>query len=196
MAGTQPASKGSSPRPRHRSFLLSLKDPLTGILLAIIAILLGYIFNNYFYTRGLEFRVLEEEGQIGTLNREKAALEKDLDNLGADDATCKRDIQLYERRLGIRPRQEGVSGPAPLGITISITRVPPKGQGPDSSGLIEGKVDGLNRPETYKVVLYSHTDRWYIQPYASQPLIDIGRNGHWQTVSIGAIPRIILGGSS
>ena len=64
-------------------------------------------------------------------------------------------------------------------IAIEITLVPPSGAGPDSSGNIEGRVTGAHPPEQYKVVLYAHTDRWYVQPLESPPFTDVDPSGKW-----------------
>src|SRR5262245_36650202 len=62
---------------------------------------------------------------------------------------------------------------------VEFTRVPAQGQGSDSRGDISGRVSGLDAPQNYKVVLYCHTDRWYVQPEAASPLTDIAKDGTW-----------------
>ncbi len=67
----------------------------------------------------------------------------------------------------------------PQEVTIEFTRVPQSGSGSGSRGDIEGSVLGLNEPRQYKVVLYAHTDWWYVQPLVSDPYTDIGSDGKW-----------------
>ncbi len=62
---------------------------------------------------------------------------------------------------------------------LEFTGVPPCGAGSDSQGNISGRVDGLEDPETYKVVVYAHTDRWYVQPLESDPFTKIDSEGNW-----------------
>jgi len=59
--------------------------------------------------------------------------------------------------------------------------VPVRSERSDSVGIMEGRVDGLQKPEDYKVVIYTWTDRWYVQPYIEQPLTDIDDTGRWRT---------------
>jgi hypothetical protein len=65
--------------------------------------------------------------------------------------------------------------------TITITEIPPAGAGPDSQGNISGTIKGVEKPETFKIVLYAHTDWWYVQPLADSPYTDIGTDGHWSS---------------
>lgn len=69
---------------------------------------------------------------------------------------------------------------------IEITTIPPAGAGPVKQELIAGRVNIAN-PGNYRVCIYSHTDRWYVQPYVAAPFTDISTSdGRWQT-------RIYLG---
>ena len=43
---------------------------------------------------------------------------------------------------------------------------------------INGKVANLDSPENYKVLIYVHTDKWYIHPYADQD-----EDGSWAGIS-------------
>ena len=63
--------------------------------------------------------------------------------------------------------------------TITFTEVPEAGQGSASQGNIAGKVANLHRPEQYKIVLYAHADKWYVQPEVDNPFTDIGPDGTW-----------------
>ena len=64
--------------------------------------------------------------------------------------------------------------------TIAITLVPPSGPGGDQPVCpIQGKVIGVDHPEQYRVILYTMTDLWYVQPYVDHPLTSIRANGEW-----------------
>jgi hypothetical protein len=63
---------------------------------------------------------------------------------------------------------------------IRITTVPPKGGGPDSLDTIAGTVSGV-KTESYKVIIFAHTDRWYVQPYIDAPDTSIGSDGKWES---------------
>ena len=64
-------------------------------------------------------------------------------------------------------------------VTVKFTEVPASGAGPQSQGDIAGTVTGLKKAETYKVVIYAHTDAWYVQPLADDPYTGISPNGVW-----------------
>ena len=64
-------------------------------------------------------------------------------------------------------------------ISIEITHAPPSGEGPESRGDIAGTVQGLEKPEEYRVVIYAHTDWWYVQPEAIDPYTSIESDGTW-----------------
>jgi hypothetical protein len=72
-----------------------------------------------------------------------------------------------------------VSIAAERSVNIELTQVPGVGEGVDSRGDISGRINGLNRPQDYKVVIYVHTDQWYVQPLADTPYTDISTNGRW-----------------
>lgn len=64
---------------------------------------------------------------------------------------------------------------------IEITTLPRAGGGPTDQELIAGRVTVTN-PGSYRISIYSHTDRWYVQPYTAAPLTDINSSdGRWQT---------------
>ncbi len=67
--------------------------------------------------------------------------------------------------------------------TIVIIVVPSRGSGGDSRGVIAGRVVGLSDPMKYRVALYAHTDRWYVQPTSEEPLILIGNDGSWESTT-------------
>lgn len=62
---------------------------------------------------------------------------------------------------------------------IEFTNVPPCGAGANSRGDISGRIYGVKAPNKYKVVLYAHTDRWYVQPLISHPFTKIDNKGNW-----------------
>lgn len=62
---------------------------------------------------------------------------------------------------------------------VEFTQVPKAGAGSDSQGNIAGVVKGIAKPEQYKVVLYAHTDWWYVQPQTIEPLTDVASDGSW-----------------
>ena len=64
-------------------------------------------------------------------------------------------------------------------ITMDFTKVPGSGEGPDSRGDIGGRVQGLDRPDGYKVVIYAHTDAWYVQPLGTDSGTAIAADGRW-----------------
>jgi hypothetical protein len=65
------------------------------------------------------------------------------------------------------------------GVKVEFSHVPSAGMGSDSRGNIDGNVLGLKSPEEYKIVLYAHTDQWYVQPLVKDPYTDLDSNGHW-----------------
>ena len=77
----------------------------------------------------------------------------------------------------IEPKPEIPSPDAP---TIRITVVPaydPMGGG-EPLAKIEGKISGLGSGN-FRVVLYSWTDKWYIQPTQANPFTKIEQDGRW-----------------
>lgn len=71
------------------------------------------------------------------------------------------------------------TAPAKLPIVIDFTAIPKGGEGSSSRGDIAGRVTGIDSPEKYKIVLYAHTDKWYVQPLTSDPMTDITPDGAW-----------------
>ena len=64
---------------------------------------------------------------------------------------------------------------------IEVTTIPPAGGGPGRQELIAGRVN-IADPGKYRLCIFSHTDRWYVQPYVAAPFSDIDpKNGRWQT---------------
>lgn len=62
--------------------------------------------------------------------------------------------------------------------SIQITDVPSKGAGPEAMERIAGTVSGVNVKEC-KVVIFTHTDKWYVQPYIDSPDTPIRDDGTW-----------------
>jgi hypothetical protein len=63
---------------------------------------------------------------------------------------------------------------------IQITEVPFKGAGPDELQRIGGTISGVKSTEC-KVVVFAHTDTWYVQPYIESSDTEIDENGTWRT---------------
>ena len=84
---------------------------------------------------------------------------------------------------GIEPVLEGpqelsVSGSGSIEIT-KLPRYDPTG-GPDTRGDIAGVVRGIHDPKQYRVILYSKTDFWYIQPLLGF-IHEINSDGTWSS---------------
>jgi len=81
---------------------------------------------------------------------------------------------------------------------IRITTAPrydPQG-GSNSSGQIEGRVVGV-AAQDFRVVIFSRTDYWYVQPEESNPYTPISKDGHWRaTIRIGTRYAALLVRSS
>lgn len=69
---------------------------------------------------------------------------------------------------------------ASLKPRITITRVPPKGGGPDIMETIAGTAGGVDLKQV-RVVLFARTNTWYVQPYAASPYTPVGDDGKWET---------------
>ncbi len=70
----------------------------------------------------------------------------------------------------------------PSAPTISFTRVPSAGGGPDQMEPIAGIVSGVNVKECdCKIVLFALTNVWWVQPYADAPFTDIKKDGQFET---------------
>jgi hypothetical protein len=63
--------------------------------------------------------------------------------------------------------------------TISITEVPSKGAGETEVQTIAGTVGGVKINEC-KVVIFAHTDVWYVQPYIASPDTSINEDNTWR----------------
>lgn len=63
-------------------------------------------------------------------------------------------------------------------------------EGIDTNRAITGQVTGLPADEAknYKVVVYTHTDQWYLHPYGGQgegkSWVSIGPQGNWEIATV------------
>jgi hypothetical protein len=62
---------------------------------------------------------------------------------------------------------------------IEFTLIPPTGEGSSSRGTIGGKLCGFKDPSNLMVVIYAHTDAWYVQPLILSPLTAVNEDGTW-----------------
>jgi len=69
--------------------------------------------------------------------------------------------------------------PSSQEVKVTFYHVPPAGMGSDSRGNIDGGVIGLKSPGEYKVVLYAHTDQWYVQPLDNAYYTALDTEGKW-----------------
>jgi hypothetical protein len=71
--------------------------------------------------------------------------------------------------------------PSQQAVSIIISAVPPTGSGsPTVTHPIAGKARAANISSCH-VVIFAHSDTWYVQPTADRPLTDIGDDGTWNT---------------
>jgi hypothetical protein len=72
------------------------------------------------------------------------------------------------------------TGCLPKGMkpSIQITDIPRKGAGPDETERIAGTVTGVSDQEC-KVVIFAHTNTWYVQPYIDSSDTPIGKDCKW-----------------
>jgi hypothetical protein len=63
---------------------------------------------------------------------------------------------------------------------IQITDIPSKGAGPDAVQTIAGRVSGVKATDC-KVVIFAHTDTWYVQPYIGSSDTAINEDGTWRS---------------
>lgn len=77
-------------------------------------------------------------------------------------------------------KEDGKPGQPSSKDLIEITTVPPPGGGPGRRELIAGLV-AIENPTRYRIVIFSHTDLWYVQPFVAAPFTDTDSKGKWQT---------------
>jgi len=87
--------------------------------------------------------------------------------------------------------------PPPVPLAIKIIIVPPADPGgPNSSGEIAGKIEGLDGQQSvtnYAVVVYAKTTSWYVEPETDNSLTEIGLNGEWSNkIHLGWRYAVIL----
>jgi len=83
---------------------------------------------------------------------------------------------------------------SPQGIKITISEFPPYNPvgGPDSTGHIAGRVEG-SASEEYSIVIFSYTDRWYVQPSTEKPRTAVDANGNWSAeIKTGSKYAVLL----
>ena len=78
------------------------------------------------------------------------------------------------------PSSTATASPSPALASITLTKTPPSGSGSNTSGAIAGSVSGVNREEVY-VVLYAHTNVWYVQPLIASPYTAIDSKNQFST---------------
>lgn len=116
------------------------------------------------------YRIAAEEGFLKNVT---------MDNVDYESALSEQ-VRLLEEMFGIKPY-----GPANIvhanEHSITIMEAPTFGTGPASKGLIRGIVKGLdvNDLDNYRVVIYSRTHRFYVQPFQDAPYTAIHKNGNW-----------------
>ena len=77
-------------------------------------------------------------------------------------------------RLADKASEPGSTKPS-----IEITLVPPRGAGEGRMERIGGSVRGVDTRKC-KVVIFAHTDVWYVQPYRADPDTPVGEDGRWE----------------
>ena len=114
-------------------------------------------------------------GEIQALRSEIKQLRSEIGDLRTDIAALVNKLQQQPPTSGTTGKQKDVDEE----VKIIFTEIPPKGEGANSRGDIAGKVVGEKTPQNYKIVLYAHTDRWYVQPLENAPFTNIQNDGTW-----------------
>jgi hypothetical protein len=86
-------------------------------------------------------------------------------------------LHIVESSASVQPVQPPQPSPT---VSVSINEIPRYDAfgGPIETSRIAGEVRGARAPE-YRVILYSFTDHWYIQPEVAHPYTLIDANGRW-----------------
>lgn len=64
--------------------------------------------------------------------------------------------------------------------SIKITLVPRRGTGGgDDMGTIGGTASGVDFNKS-RVIIFAHTDQWYVEPYVNSPYTSIAEDGKWE----------------
>lgn len=155
-----------------RSLIGSKRFPYISVAtwIAIVAILIGVIVTQYSQNRGLTIELVRRDAEIFRFSWQREVQNAEIQRLRALLQGTSRDVDTVSA--------DGNSA-SPLTVTITISSLPRPG--PDGRGRIAGSVAGLNDPQRMKLVLYSLTDHWYIQPFTSQPFTDIDGEGNWES---------------
>jgi hypothetical protein len=76
----------------------------------------------------------------------------------------------------------GYQPPAIGAPKITIIEIPPYDPvgGPDSSANIAGVASGVDFQDV-RVVIYSFTDKWYVEPSEAEPFTSVGSSGRWSS---------------
>jgi hypothetical protein len=134
-------------------------------------------------TCALVFRYIYKE-RLDAKTDKIQELERQVDQSNSALKECVSQLEKDRRKpIGDGPV---VNGPTPTPTptpaptpSIRITVVPPVDPGGSKSSVhIEGSVSGLNG---YRVVLYSYTNRWYVEPYIDAPFTGVNPDGGWST---------------
>src|SRR5215469_2798324 len=82
--------------------------------------------------------------------------------------------------------------PSSTGPSIEFTQVPHAGAGgPDRTEYIGGKVTGANPGQ--KIVVYSQSEVWWVQPTVEHPLTEIQPNSTWKNIAhLGTVYAALL----
>lgn len=116
-----------------------------------------------------------------------AALLKEIRQLRAEMVELQTGISKLRSELAGKPSQAHGEAQTtetslhPKKVRIEFTEVAPRGEGPESQGNIAGRVVGLTDPGKYRLVIYAHTDWWYVQPLISSPFTSLAEDGKWST---------------
>jgi hypothetical protein len=71
--------------------------------------------------------------------------------------------------------------PAPKVAIITVPPYDPVG-GPDKTAPIAGTVTAMGDCSDCRIVIFAHTDLWYVQPFVSSPYTTI-EGGRWHTIT-------------
>lgn len=98
---------------------------------------------------------------------------------------CSEEVPVYVSGPVSAPSNEVALPPALTGVArIRITAIPRKDEvgGASSNDRIAGKVEGITATNAamYRVVIYSKTDDWWVQPTAAAPLTMLNEDGTFE----------------
>lgn len=79
-------------------------------------------------------------------------------------------------------RPETPAQQSSVSVSITITQAPPPGRGGENEmDVIGGSVRGVSNLTEVRVVIYTITDKWYVQPWYDSPYTKINNDGSWRT---------------